>query len=91
MHGQEGFSKIKALLFDGTKYSFCIIRMGTYLMDLVFDIWKSIVTSYIAPTTPPIDVASKKPSKNNAKSMNTIFCNLFESNFFKVMHCESKK
>jgi hypothetical protein len=65
--------------------------MQTYLMALGFDIWKSVVTGYTTPTTPPTDVVGKKPSENNAKSMNAILCGLSESEFVKVMHCGSTK
>lgn len=60
-------------------------------MAFGFDIWKSIVTSYTTLTTQPIDVSRKKLSENNAKAMNTILCDLLESEFVKVMHCKSKK
>jgi hypothetical protein len=55
MASQEGFSTNKAPLFDGTNYAFWSIRMQTYLMDLGFDIWKSVVTGYTTPKTPPTD------------------------------------
>ena len=57
-------------------------------MALGFDSWKSIVTGYTTPTTPPTYVTRKKPSENNAKAMNVILCVLSESDFFKVMHCK---
>jgi hypothetical protein len=60
-------------------------------MDLGFDIWKSVVTGYTTPTTPPTDVARKNPSENNAKSMNSILCGLSKSEFVKVMHCGLEK
>jgi hypothetical protein len=59
-------------------------------MALGFDIWKSVVTGYTTPTTPPIDATGKNPSENNAKSMNVILCGLSESKFVKVMHCKWK-
>ena len=46
---------------------------------------------YASPTTPPINVVGKKPSENNAKSMNAILCCLSKFEFVKVMHCESTK
>jgi hypothetical protein len=48
-------------------------------MDLGFDIWKSVVTGYTTPTTPPTDAGQKEASENNAKSMNAILCSLSES------------
>jgi hypothetical protein len=89
--GQEGFSTNRAMLLDGTNYSFWRIRMQTYLMALGFDICKLVVTGYTTPTTPPIDVVRKNPSENNVKSMNVILCGLSESEFFKVMHCRLTK
>jgi hypothetical protein len=61
--------------------------MIIYLMDLGFDIWKSIVTIYTTPMTPPTYETKNNPSENNANSMNSILCVLLEFNFFKVMHC----
>jgi hypothetical protein len=65
--------------------------MCTYLMSLQFDIWKSIVTWYTIPKTPPIDNTGKKASEHNAKATSAILCGLSESKFSKVMHCESEK
>ena len=65
--------------------------MQTYLMALGFDIWKSFVTSYIAPTTPPTYAARKKLSENNEKAMNVILYGLSESEFVEVMHYELEK
>jgi hypothetical protein len=79
MVGQEGFSTNRdLLLFDRTNYAFWSIRMQTYLMALGFDIWKSIMIGYIAPTTPPTNAIGKNPSENNVKSMNSILCGLSE-------------
>jgi hypothetical protein len=58
-------------------------------MALGFDIWKSVVTGYTTPKTPPTDTVGKKASENDAKSMNAILCGLSESEFVKVMHCKS--
>jgi hypothetical protein len=60
-------------------------------MDLVFYIWKSVMIGYTSPKTPPTGVTEKKPSENNAKSMNSTLCGLPEYKFFKVMHCGSEK
>jgi hypothetical protein len=91
MASQERFSTNKAPLFDETNYALWRIRMRTYLMALGFDVWKSVVNGYTTPTNPPIDVARKKPSENNAKSMDAILCGLLESKFFEVMHRASEK
>ncbi|KAH9308310.1 hypothetical protein KI387_036221, partial [Taxus chinensis] len=88
---QEGFSSNKAPLFDGTNYAFWSVRMRTYLMALGFDIWQSVAVGYIIPSTPPIDQASKKAFENNAKAMNAILCGLLDSEFVKVMQCDTAK
>lgn len=56
-------------------------------MDLGFDIWRSVVTSYQAPTTPPTNTTRNKLNENNVKSMNAILHGLSKSKFVKVMHC----
>ena len=91
MDHQEGFSPNRAPLFDGTNYAFWSIRIRTYLMEVGFDIWKFLVIGYIVPTTPPIDTNGKKLSECNVKCMNSILCGLEESEFVKVMHCETRK
>lgn len=60
-------------------------------MALGFGICQSFAIGYKAPMTPPTNAIAKKPSENNAKAMNAILCGLSESEFVKVMHCESKK
>jgi hypothetical protein len=65
--------------------------MHTYLVALGFDIWKSIMTGYIAPKNPPTYNVRKNASEHNAKSMNVILCGLLELEFVKMMHCESEK
>ncbi|KAH9293136.1 hypothetical protein KI387_041660 [Taxus chinensis] len=88
---QEGFSSNKAPLFDGTNYAFWSIRMKTYLMALGFDIWQSVTVGYTIPSVPPTDQAGKKAFENNAKAMNAILCGLSESEFVKVMQCDTAK
>ena len=65
--------------------------MKTYLVTLGFDIWESMMAGYTTPITPPIDASTKNLSENNAKVMNSILCNLLESEFVKVMHCVLSK
>jgi hypothetical protein len=91
MDDEEYFSTNNAPLFDGTIYAFWSIRMGTYLMALGFCIWKSFVTTYIAPKTLPIDVTGKNPSEHNVKYMKAILCGLSKFKFVNVMHCGSTK
>ena len=49
------------------------------------------MNGFIAPTTPPTNEVMKKPREHNVKSMNVIMCGISESEFIKVMYCESKK
>ena len=91
MAAQEGCSTNRAPLFYETNYALWSIMMQTYIMAHMFDIWKSFLTSYTTPKTPPRDVSRKKLSENNTKAMNAILCGLLESEFVKVMHCESIK
>jgi hypothetical protein len=72
MASQEGFFTNKGPFFDETNYAFQSVRMRTYLMDIGFYIWKSVVNGYTTTTTPPTDAARKKTSEHNAKSMNAI-------------------
>jgi uncharacterized lipoprotein YehR (DUF1307 family) len=60
-------------------------------MVLCFDIYKLVVTGYKTPKNPPRDNVGKKASEHNVKSMNVIMCGISESEFIKVMYCESKK
>jgi hypothetical protein len=53
MDQQEGMSNNKALLFNGGGYALWKIRMKNFLLVLGFDIWKSVVDGYTAPTTNP--------------------------------------
>jgi len=91
MDGHKGFSTNIASLFEGKNYALWRIRMQTYLMSLVFDILKSVMTSYIAPKHPPTNATWKKRSECNAKAMKAIFCGLSEFEFVKVMHCRPTK
>jgi len=79
MASQEGFFKNKGALFDETNYAFQGVRMRTYLMAIGFYIWKSVVNGYTTTTTPPTDVARKKTSGHNAKSMIAILSGISES------------
>jgi hypothetical protein len=67
MDKHERFSTNRYPLFDGSNYAFWSIRMRTYLMALMFDIWSAFKNGYIAPTTPPADTAGKRLNENNAK------------------------
>jgi hypothetical protein len=72
MDQQEGMSNNKAPLFNGGGYALWKIRMKNFLLALGFDIWKSVVDGYTAPTTPPKDVAGKKICNDNSRAVNAI-------------------
>lgn len=54
-------------------------------------IWDSVVTRYFTTMNPLVDATRKKLDENNAKAMNSILFGLVNSNFTKVMQCESTK
>lgn len=56
-----------------------------------FDVWKSIVHGYTAPTTPPTNIDWNKLNKNKSKDKGIIMRNLVDKVFVKVMHCDSSK
>jgi hypothetical protein len=64
------------MLFDETNYAFWSISIRTHLMALGFDIFQSIMISYTAPTTPPIDTVEKKTTENDVKAVNFILSGL---------------
>lgn len=88
---QEGSSSNKAPLFDGTNYAFGKIRMESYLISLVFDVWKSVVNGYTMPSHILTNPAEKRDYENNAKAKNAILCVLSNAEFVKVMHCQTAK
>ena len=59
-------------LFDGTIYSFQRKIMKTYIMELVFDVWKSVVNGYKKLKYPPKYQTRKKEREQNSKAMNVI-------------------
>jgi hypothetical protein len=91
MDQQEGMSNNKAPLFNGGGYALWKIRMKSFMLALGFDIWKSVVDGYTAPTTPPTDVAGKKICNDNSREVNAILGGLTNSICVKVMHCKSAK
>ena len=46
--------------------------MIMYLMAIRFEIWDTVKTSYIGPTTSLVDAVGNKIDENNTKSMNAI-------------------
>jgi hypothetical protein len=91
MDGHEGFLTNRSILFDEKLYALWSIRMQTYLMDIGFDIFQSVMIGYTTSTTPPEGVNVKNLGENNPNAMNSILCGLLEFKFVKVMHCGSKK
>jgi hypothetical protein len=65
MDQQEGMSSNKEPLFKGDDYAFWIIRMKSYLMALLCDVFLSLVNGYTTPTTAPLDVVPKKLCNDN--------------------------
>jgi hypothetical protein len=91
MDQQEGMSSNKAPLFNGGGYALWKIRMKSYMLALGFDVWKSVVDGYTAPTTPPTDTAGKNICNDNSRVVNAILGGLTNSICVKVMHCKSAK
>jgi hypothetical protein len=91
MDRQEGISKNKPLVFDGTHYSFWIIQMKSFILSQGLSIWKSIAGSYTKPNTPPTDTIRRKQLENNEKEKNSILCGLTNSVFTKVTHYKFSK
>jgi hypothetical protein len=65
--------------------------MKSYLMDLGFDVWKSVENGYTVPTTPPTDTVGKKICNDNSREINSIIGGLENPIFVKVIHCKSSK
>jgi hypothetical protein len=90
MTSHDGSSTNRPPLFDGTNFAFWKIRMRTLLMSLGVDVWDVVETRYVKT----IVLASKDDKLEfifNAKAMNSILNGLVEVEFFKFMHCDSKK
>ena len=88
MDQQEGMPNNKEPLFNGGGYALWKIRMKQFLLALGFDIYKSIVDGYIAPTSPPKYAAGKKICYGNSRAVNAILGGLTNSICVKVMHCK---
>jgi hypothetical protein len=65
--------------------------METFLQGHGFDVWKLVVDKYIAPTTPPTYKYGNKLNEINSKAKGTILSSMYNSIFFKVMHCNTAK
>jgi hypothetical protein len=91
MGQQEGMSNNKAPLFNGEGYALWKIRMKKFMLALDFDIWKSVVDGYIAPTSPPKDFGGKKICDDKSRAVNGILAGLTDSICVKFMHYKSAK
>ena len=91
MDQQEWMSSNKVPLFNGGGYDLWKIRMKNFLLALGFDIWWSVVDSYIAPSTPPIDSGGKKNCNDNSRVVNGIRAGLNNYICVKAMHCKLAK
>jgi hypothetical protein len=90
MTRDEGTPTNNPPMFDGTNVSFWKVRMITYIMDIVADVWDVVETRY----TKPIVLASKDDKLEfsfNAKEINYILSGLAKAEFVKVMQLESAK
>jgi hypothetical protein len=77
--------------FDGENYAFWRRRMKTYIQAQGFDVWRSVVDGYKAPTTPPTDRDGKKLEENDSRDRNAIENGVTQSIHTKIMHCDSTK
>jgi len=78
-------------LFDGTNFGFWKNRMSYYLMSLGPKVWLLVLNEYIAPSTLPTDQDERKAYIANAKALNSITSGITDSEFTKVMNCNSAK
>ena len=65
--------------------------MKTYIQAQGFQVWKSIVDGYTAPTVPPTNDKAVKLDENNSKAKNALLNGLSDTVFTKVAHCKSAK
>jgi hypothetical protein len=65
--------------------------MKTYIQAQGFQVWKSIVDGYIAPTVPPTNDKAVKLGENNSKAINALLNGLSGTVFTKVAHCKFAK
>lgn len=91
MASQEGCSTKKAPLFIGTNYAFQKVRMKTYLISLRIEVWSIVLMGCEEPKETTSDKDAKMNFIANAKAMNALLSGLCESQFIKVMHCETAK
>lgn len=88
---QEGCSTNKAPLFTGTNYAFWKVRMKTYLMSLGIEVWVIVMMGYEEPKETASDKDAKLNFITNAEAMSAPLSGLCDSEFIKVMHCDTAK
>ena len=81
----------KLPIFDGTNFGFWKKRMSYYLMSLGPEVWHSVLEGYKAPSSLPTDPDERKVYIANAKALNSITSGITDSEFTKVMNCDSTK
>jgi hypothetical protein len=91
MDQQEGMSSNRAPIFKGDNYALWSIRMRSYLMELGFNVWLSLIRGYYVPKTAPSDTTTKKLCNDNSRVSNAILGGLANNVFVKVMHCKLEK
>lgn len=77
-------------LFNGTNFGFWkknVLR----LMSLGPKVWNSILNGYTSPSTLPTNQDERKSYIANAKTLNSITSEIIDSEFTKVVNCDSAK
>jgi hypothetical protein len=85
------YSMIWIPQFDGEDYAFCNRIMKTHIHALGFDVSRSLVDGYKAPTIPPTDKDGKKLEGNNSRATSALLNGLTKSVYTKFMHFDSSK
>lgn len=78
-------------MFDGTNFGFWKKRMSYYLMSLGPEVWHYVLNGYKASSTLPTNLEERKAYIANAKALNSISSGISDSEFTKVMNCDSAK
>ena len=86
----EGMSIGKALLFDGSNYSYWKIRISIYLKAMSPNIWKIVNEGYVMPLDPEdltdLDIRN---ADLDAQAMNALFGALNADEFNRVSNLET--
>ena len=65
--------------------------MSYYLMSLGPEVWHSVLNKYTTPSTLPTDQDERKAYIANSKALNSITSGIIDSEFTKVVNCNSTK